>query len=75
MFVRSRDHFQFQGDPAARSSSRREFQFRHRARQLTEAAASTWYTKSEREYLLDQAEIFRRVADQIAPPLPSKFFG
>ena len=55
--------------------SRRAFQFRHRARQLTEAAASTWHTEAERRFMLDQAEIFRRVADQIAPPLPSKFFG
>ena len=53
---------------------RRAAAYRQRAHELTESAKQL-RDESDRRYLLDQAEIYRRVADQIAPPLPSKFFG
>ncbi|MGB6815415.1 MAG: hypothetical protein WBE29_00395, partial [Pseudolabrys sp.] len=69
-FVRSRNHFQVLGDPAGRASSRRASLYRVRARELADRAKGA-RDESDRRYLLDQAEIYRRVADALAPLPPS----
>jgi hypothetical protein len=56
----------FTGDPVGRSSSRRAWQFFRRADQLAKQAEAE-HDPSERCFLRDQAEIYRRVADAIAP--------